>query len=360
MKKGVILEVNASYVTVLTPDGEFLKGRKVKENYEVGEEIDFFPLKERASMKRKTPFFSFGKLRIALASSIAAVLLFFTAFSYYDSHQVYAYMSIDINPSIEAAVDKKLRVITLKAYNQEGRKIVANLDEWKNLSIESVTESIIESSKKSGFYNEGAEVVIATVVVDDEGDRLKKELSDNVDKIVKAHKADNVTITVLDRSIEDRELAVGKGLSTGKYVTEFILAKDEKDPSISDVETKTKEEPVEVEEEVKDNSTGSMENQTIEEPKEELSKVQVSETNKEKNNSKATEQKQEKAVGPPKEVQEKLRELKERIKKKQEERGKNKDDDDDDDGKNRGRDRDDRDDDDRDDDRDDRDDRDDD
>ncbi len=328
-----MLEVNATHVTVLTPDGEFLKGRKVRENYEVGEEIDFFPLNERASFK-KTPYFSFGKLRIALASSIAAILLFFTAFSYYDSHQVYAYMSIDINPSIEAAVDKKLRVITLKAYNQEGRAIIANLEEWKNHSIESVTESIIKDSRESGYYKEGAEVIIATVVVDDEGDVLKEKLTKNVSAIAKAHKAENVKITVLDRGIQDRELAIGKGLSTGKYVKEFIMATKDEEQKESNKETEAKDKPVEQPVKPVDK-----ENEVVEKQKEELPKVQMQEKNNDAkaNQQKATEQKQEKKT---EHVKEKLKEVKEKIKNKKEDRDDDREEDDDDDDDEKGKDRD--------------------
>ncbi|WP_456275786.1 anti-sigma factor domain-containing protein [Bacillus sp. AK128] len=320
MKRGVILEVSKQYVTVLTPDGEFLKGRKVKDNYQIGEEIDFFPLNERASTK-KARVFNLGKLRIALASSVAAVILFFSAFSYYDSHQVYAYMSIDINPSIEAGVDKKLRVITLKAYNEEGRLLVESLEEWKNNSISVVTNSIIQKSKESGYYEEGKEVILATVIVDDEGKKLKKKLTDDVNSLAKHYQAENVLITVMDRNTEERQLAIDKGISTGKYVKEFLMAKEEKPESKIE---KPVEEKIEKQPEVSNKPP-------IEEKKEELQKVKVEEKTNEnptvnKDGASNGNQEGKGQKGPPPEVKEKLKEVKEKIKNKQ----RNRDDDDED------------------------------
>lgn len=219
-----MLEINSRFVTLLTPDGEFLKSRRVKDHYEIGEEIDFFPLNEISTAKRS--FFRFDKIRVAIASSMAAVLLFFTVFSFYDSHQVYAYMSIDINPSLEAGVDKKLRVISLEAYNDEGKLILNSLEEWVNQPIDSVTKAIIEKSKDSGYYQEGAEIIIATVIVENEGDQLAKQFDKDVESLVQTYQKENVPITVLNSTVEDRKHAVKKGLSTGKYVKETIIAKE--------------------------------------------------------------------------------------------------------------------------------------
>ncbi|MBM7659667.1 hypothetical protein JOC85_000434 [Bacillus mesophilus] len=328
MKKGVILEINAHYVTVLTPEGEFLKGRKVKEDYKIGEEIDFFPLNERA--KAKNAFLNnFGKFRIAIASSVAAILLFFSAFSYYDSHQVYAYMSIDINPSIEVAVDKKLRVITLKSYNEEGKLILDSLDDWKNSSIINVTQEIIKHSKESGYYVDGAEVILATVVVDDEGNRLKKRLDEDVSNIAKSYVSENVLITVMDRKEEDRLNAIDRGLSTGKYVKEFVLAKENNQkPNV--IKEDQKEKPVVTE-------------KPVEEVEKELPKVDVKEKTTatsnqddigEQDNINSEKGNKKDKKGPPYKVKEKNSKIKES---KKNDREDDDDEEDDDDDNNRGR-----------------------
>lgn len=42
MKKGVVVDLDDDFVTLLTPDGQFLKASNKEGNYELGEEISFF------------------------------------------------------------------------------------------------------------------------------------------------------------------------------------------------------------------------------------------------------------------------------------------------------------------------------
>ncbi|MFD1735506.1 anti-sigma factor domain-containing protein [Bacillus salitolerans] len=223
MKKGVILEVHKHSITLLTPDGQFLKGRKDREHYEIGEEVNFIPFTE----KKKGRLFHFEKFRVAIAASVAAALLFFTVLSFYDTKQVYAYMSIDINPSIEAGVDKKFRVISLEALNNEGKVIIDSMDEsWHSQTIESVTLNILKESKEAGYYEDNAEVLIATVIVNDKGEQLESKLNHNVETMIETIKAEEVSVIAFESSMEERESAVKHGLSTGKYHQQLVTAKE--------------------------------------------------------------------------------------------------------------------------------------
>lgn len=226
MKRGVILEIDSQFLTLLTPDGEFLRSRKVNDQYEIGEEIDFFPVNEY--VKEKKSIFRFNKLRAGIASTMAAALLFFSIFTLNDGNKVYAYMTIDINPSIEAGVDKKLRVVSLEAYNSEGEEVVNNLEEWLNEPIDSVTEAIIQESKDSGYYKEGAEVLLTTVIVEEEDkdEPVAKELTESVQTIVEASKEEDVIVTAVKSTKEDRKNAVKQGISTGKYVKEKLMVQE--------------------------------------------------------------------------------------------------------------------------------------
>ncbi|MBM6618118.1 anti-sigma factor domain-containing protein [Bacillus suaedaesalsae] len=224
MKRGVILEIGNQYITLLTPEGEFLRSRKGKEHYEIGEEVDFFPVNEYVPTKKS--YFRLNKWRTGIASAVAAALLFFSIFNLYDGNEVYAYMTIDINPSIEAGVDKKLRVVSLEAFNSEGEEVVNNLEEWMNEPIDSVTQAIIQESKDSGYYKEGAEVLLTTVIVEEEDAPLAEELNENVQSIVESSKEEEVVITALNSTKEDREHALEQGISTGKYVKETLTARE--------------------------------------------------------------------------------------------------------------------------------------
>lgn len=46
------MEIHDGFLTLLTPDGEFLRARKLHNHYQIGQEIDFFPV---AAIDRKKP-----------------------------------------------------------------------------------------------------------------------------------------------------------------------------------------------------------------------------------------------------------------------------------------------------------------
>ncbi|MBK5445664.1 anti-sigma factor domain-containing protein [Peribacillus sp. TH24] len=63
MKKGVILSINKRFVTLLTPEGEFLKTKRQERTYEVGEEITFSPFKPKVTLSFSSFHLSFKKRR---------------------------------------------------------------------------------------------------------------------------------------------------------------------------------------------------------------------------------------------------------------------------------------------------------
>ncbi|GAE46488.1 hypothetical protein JCM21738_3395 [Mesobacillus boroniphilus JCM 21738] len=154
MRKGVILEINDLYLTLLTPEGEFLRARKLQQDYQVGEEIHFFP--ETLTVKKKR--FNLSFLNSFKARSTALAALFMIAMTAlvpaYQDGQVYAYMSIDVNPSIELAVNDDLKVLRMTGYNPEGEKIIGELKDWKKKDAAVVAEMIIEEIKDEGFLKE--------------------------------------------------------------------------------------------------------------------------------------------------------------------------------------------------------------
>ena len=44
MKKGIVMEIDDAFLTLLTPEGEFLHARRQNQPYLIGEEIHFFPI----------------------------------------------------------------------------------------------------------------------------------------------------------------------------------------------------------------------------------------------------------------------------------------------------------------------------
>ena len=217
MRKGVILEINDLYLTLLTPEGEFLRARKLQQDYQVGEEIHFFPETLTVNKKR----FNLSFLNSFKARSIALTAVFMIAMTAlvpaYQNGQVYAYMSIDVNPSIELAVNDDLKVLRMTGYNPEGEEIIEEIKGWKKKDAAVVAEMIIEEIEDEGFLKENKDVVIATVHNKKAKESVDLALEKKITEIKKSTQDENLNFKVMEATIEDREKAQKQGVTTGVY-----------------------------------------------------------------------------------------------------------------------------------------------
>jgi hypothetical protein len=231
VKKGIVMEVHDDYVTMLTPDGEFVRTPNQKGTYEIGEEIDFFPQRDYGHVKKKMVFFRMDQVKVAFVSVAALILLIISFLPYYSSNQVYAYMSIDINPSIELGVNRNLQVIKTKALNKEGEKILQNLQDWKKNKIDIVTSQIVDLSQKYGYLQKGKEIIITTVVNDKEMPKVEKKLERKIKEIKKTCEQNEIQVTAVESDVKTREAALKKGISTGTLLKlEGKVNQDKADP----------------------------------------------------------------------------------------------------------------------------------
>ncbi len=210
------MEVTDDYVTMLTPEGEFVKTRTENRQYEIGQEMSFFPFRvetveaTRFTSKRKT-----WKPLFVSTLAVAMVLLFLVP--YYMQQQVYAYMSIDINPSLELGVNRDYEVVDLKAFNEEGEKLIKTLSSWEHQSVHDVTTALLNASKKQGYLKETNEVLITTVVKKKEKS-YEKRLSTDIQQIQNEWKS--YTFETVRTSTVTREEAMTRGVSTGAVIRE--------------------------------------------------------------------------------------------------------------------------------------------
>src|SRR3954451_10914450 len=177
------MEINERFLTILTPEGEFLRTQRLNQPYQIGQEIEFFSVEQE---ERKKSFFistvSTFKGRMVLTTALAVMLVFISIIPFYQNNQVYAYMSIDINPSIELGVNKNYEVVEIIPYNEDGKKIVNQLGGWKKKDVHDVAREIVHEIKTQGYVKNNHEVVIATVysqeTIDDNDTRWDEEMDE--------------------------------------------------------------------------------------------------------------------------------------------------------------------------------------
>ncbi|MFD4815483.1 anti-sigma factor domain-containing protein [Peribacillus butanolivorans] len=225
MKKGVILSINKRFVTLLTPEGEFLKTKRQERTYEVGEEITFSPFKPKVTLSFSSFHLSFKKK--AVLSVAAALLILFSILPSYSSEHVSAYMTIDVNPSIELEMNDQLEVLKLTGLNEDGKLVIDKLTNWKGKEIKTVTNRIVETTKQLGYLKGNKQIVVSTTLLDKDK-KLDKNLKEEIKEISEQGNVSQTKMKVIQATKTDRKQARKQGISTGKYVEKKLNEDKEK------------------------------------------------------------------------------------------------------------------------------------
>jgi len=217
MKKGIIMEIDEAFLTLLTPEGEFLRTKKQDQIYMIGEEIHFFPMKTVQTRKSLFLFKSIFTTRSVWAVMAALVILFGSFLPLLQNNKAYAYMSIDANSSIELGVNKKMQVVKITGFNKEGKKVISQLQDWKKEDVTKITKSILIKMKQARLLEDNQKVIISTVRAKDQDEQSEKELQKNIAEIKSLAGKQDLNLTLLNATEEDRVEAHSHGVSTGKY-----------------------------------------------------------------------------------------------------------------------------------------------
>jgi hypothetical protein len=217
MRKGIVIEVNDPYLTMLTPDGEFMRAKKLDRVYSIGEELDFFPVAVSGSSKRKYSFWNLFTLKtVGLA---LAVLIIFAGslIPMYQSNQAYAYMTIGTGASIEMGLNKNMEVVELKGFNKEANQMISQLQDWKKKDASEITTMILAEMKDEGYIAQAEPIIISTVKTKQMKGKAEAKLQKSIKKIKKTIADNRVEIKTYTTTEAELEKARNSGVSVGTY-----------------------------------------------------------------------------------------------------------------------------------------------
>lgn len=170
MNKGLVMEKHRNYMIVLTPDGLFQKAVPT-ERAEIGEEVDFEPL---TSKKRNWNIRSLGKIGMPVGLAAVAVVLLLIAIPAYfmpaKDIPTYAYVSIDINPSIELQVDKEMHVKELTPLNKDAETLKPHLGDIQGEDLDKVVDNIMIQSEERNLIANGKKMLVGVSYVNGQKD----------------------------------------------------------------------------------------------------------------------------------------------------------------------------------------------
>ncbi|WP_035509969.1 anti-sigma factor domain-containing protein [Halobacillus karajensis] len=158
MKKGIVMEQQKEYMIVMTSDGKFHRAENI-EQAEIGMEVHFKTAHEPKVLHQWAQVLRNHHTRVAVVA-IVFLMTLFPIFSWYGSNKAYAYVNIDINPSVELELNDKMQVIDVIPQNREAKEVVSSLDDWEKNDASAVTFELIQLSQERGYVNDAHQVLI--------------------------------------------------------------------------------------------------------------------------------------------------------------------------------------------------------
>lgn len=219
MSRGTIMSLERKMAIVLTPGGEFVRVRR-QPGFELGAEIVYAAKQGAAHLKRW----------MLAGASAAALLLVFVGLWLLQPPTVVAYVTMDVNPSVEIGLDKNMHVRELRAVNRDAEAIVSGV-KYKGLALDAVMSAVADKLAATRPLLQD-EVVIVSVPVKTVAAEWESRVADTVRTALSAAaKKDaaetdaELDVTTLSVPQEVRKAANEQGISAGKMA--FWLAAED-------------------------------------------------------------------------------------------------------------------------------------
>ncbi|HSI66539.1 MAG TPA: hypothetical protein VK947_03925 [Planococcus sp. (in: firmicutes)] len=247
VQKGICMEVKENRSVFMLGDGQFVHGEPVGTTG-IGEESLFYPVATKSKLKL------FPIMAPALAA-VAVLVLMLTAIL--PQGNAYAYVQVQVNPGVEIGMDQDKQVISVRELNEDGRKLIEELGEWENHSLEEILNRVLELAPV-----ESADELTITTVSETDDSTIGKVVEKTVLAATATSLNRNMSILLKTASQKQRAQAVKENIPVGQLVKESKqltnhakpekgskqkeppgLKKHNEDPPLSDIPpVKTKQE----------------------------------------------------------------------------------------------------------------------
>lgn len=215
---GAIIEIAEKHAVVMTDNCNFVMIKSKPEMF-TGQKIvfrksDLYPLK-----KSYLKYFALAASVFFLVAAYAVLPQIFTP------NSVFAYVDVDINPSVEFAIDKKTIVLDCKPLNQDGQILLQNLN-LVDLTLEQAIVEVVNRSKQQGYLKieQNNPVLVAAAIntgANNQGNGNDEKDLDNILANIERAKyrlGDQIVNQVVFKvTAEERDAALENDISMGRY-----------------------------------------------------------------------------------------------------------------------------------------------
>ncbi|MFE6797961.1 anti-sigma-I factor RsgI family protein [Paenibacillus chitinolyticus] len=216
MSKGIVMELKGNSIIVMTEEGRFERISKKGRNCQVGQEIHY----------KSTRGFGRSQILVLTSGLTAAAIICFVfiggLLNMGSQVKVAAYVTMDVNPSVELALDDEEIVREVRGLNQDGDRMAKALHvEGKPLT--QAASVILEWLDQGPLAKGEGDIIISSTVIGNERKVSDVLLADKMEKQVTDHLLANhadlskYAVAAFAAPPELRQEAGTHQLSTGKY-----------------------------------------------------------------------------------------------------------------------------------------------
>ena len=231
MKKGIVMEKHRKYIIIMTREGAFHKAIPI-DGAIIGAEVSYKPLE--SEKKAKLHFFPGKKLNIQLlAMACVLFLLVLPIYFLMGSNKTYAYVNIDINPSIELEIDDELKVNSIRPLNDDAKIILKQLESYEHEKLKTVIKKIMDKTEQTGLINDDKNMLVGVSYTSD--NKKKVSIVANLKRFLKNNAEWEIAAFNVPAII--REKAKEKNKSMNEVMAATIIQKDnqeDRDESMND------------------------------------------------------------------------------------------------------------------------------
>ncbi len=168
MYQAIVFKIKTEYAIVLTKDSEYKRIKK-KKNMLVGQKIYFVDddLYNHTGEHRLIKYSS-------LLATLAIIFVTLIALPQLNSGELYAVISLDINPSFNMTIDEDHNVLELIPLNASGRKLY-DVKYIGELYVNVIDDLIVDADKHD-FLNESNNIVLISASSEGKTNQLKEEI----------------------------------------------------------------------------------------------------------------------------------------------------------------------------------------
>jgi len=219
------MQIAGDQVIVMTKGAEF-KRIPYAAGMEVGQEVQLpaAVLVKTAGIQAQSR--RWWNTRFKQAGVVAAALLLavgvWSSQTFMSATPAYAYVTLDINPSIELSVDSDRMVLHATALNEDGERVLSELA-LVGLAVQDAISKVASAAESRGYLEDDAEVIITASLAEEAETASSDELAVMEDELVST--VQNVAVAagtevavegiVVSKAV--RSAAQEAGLSPGKY-----------------------------------------------------------------------------------------------------------------------------------------------